>query len=77
MPRNPSEKGGGGGLPRGYYPLSGNKNLLCLGLKPVNRDSLSEKMNDYLAERRRAVAGVTLSDCISYDSTVVSDNDEA
>ena len=43
----------------------------------MNRDSLSDKMNDYLAERRRAVARGTLSDYISYDCTVASDYDEA
>ena len=46
------------------------------GLKPVNRDSLSNEMNDYLAQRRIAVAGVTLSDNISYTG-LTSDNDEA
>ena len=46
------------------------------GLKPVKRGSLSNEMNDYLAQRRIAVAGLTLSDNISYTG-LASDNDEA
>ena len=46
------------------------------GLKPVNRESLSKEMNEFLVQRRRAVAGVTLSDNIPYTSAT-SDYDEA
>jgi len=45
------------------------------GRRPVTRDSLTDRMKDHLAERRRVVAGVTLSDTIPYASTVASDDE--